>query len=71
MTRAPSAFTQRDLTKALKAATAAGLHVVGYKIDPQSGKIEVVVGERPAQDPGPQDELDRELADWEARHGEG
>jgi hypothetical protein len=66
-----AAFKQRDLTKALRAAASAGLHVAGYTIDPQSGKIEVVVGERPAQDPGPQDELDRELADWEARHGEG
>ena len=50
MARAPSLIRQRDLTKALKAAAAAGLHVVGYKVDPQTGKIEVVTGNPQAQD---------------------
>jgi hypothetical protein len=50
MTRAPSTFRQADLTKALKAAAAAGLHVTGYKVDPQSGKIEVVTGKPEVQD---------------------
>jgi hypothetical protein len=49
MSRTPSTFRQNDVTKALKAAAAAGLHVVGYKIDPQ-GKIEVVIGRPEAQD---------------------
>ena len=49
MSRAPSPFRQADLTKALKAAAAAGLHVTGYKIDLQ-GKIEVVIGNPEAQD---------------------
>jgi hypothetical protein len=50
MTRTPSTFRQADLTKALRAAAAAGLHVTGYKVDPQSGKIEVVTGNPGTQD---------------------
>jgi hypothetical protein len=71
MSRVPSGFRQQDVTRALKAAVAAGLHVAGFKIDPQSGKIEVVTGKPAEVSATPADELDRELADWEAKHGEG
>jgi hypothetical protein len=47
MSRAPSTFRQADVTKALRAAVAAGLHVAGCRIDPQTGKIIVSVGDRP------------------------
>ena len=50
MARAPSTFRQRNVTKALKAASAAGLRITGYKIDPQTGKIEVVTEKPEKQD---------------------
>ena len=49
MKRVPT-FRQADIVRALKAAATAGLHVAGYKIDPQTGKIEVVTGNPEAQE---------------------
>jgi len=52
VSRRPSAFRQRDVTRAVKAVVTAGLRVSGVKIDPQ-GAIEVVTGNAVAQDPTP------------------
>jgi hypothetical protein len=60
--RTPSVFRQRDVTRALKAAAAAGLHVVGFKIDPQTGAIAVEVGSPEAQGDAPA----RERNEWDS-----
>jgi hypothetical protein len=43
MSRAPSTFRQRDVTKAVKAVVAAGIEVTRVEIDAE-GKIIVVAG---------------------------
>jgi hypothetical protein len=66
MSRSPCTFKQRDVARLVRAATAAGLRVSSVKVDVIKGTIEVVTGEPPVPD-----SLDRELADFEARHGQG
>lgn len=61
-----SAFRQRDVQRLVKAATAAGLTVTGVKFDVHSGTVTVVTDDGPEQD-----SLDKELAEFEARHGQG
>jgi hypothetical protein len=59
--RSTSSFKQRDVTRLVKAVTAAGLPVAGVKVNPQ-GEIEVVTGETAGQDP-------KLLDEWMAKHG--
>ena len=71
MSRQPCTFRQTDVTRALRAAKAAGVDVQRFEID-KDGKIVVVAGKPGEKDPvNPQDGLDRELAEFEAHHGEG
>jgi hypothetical protein len=49
MSRRQAAFRQSDVTKAVRAVIAAGLHVAGVKVSAQ-GDIEVVTGDDRAQD---------------------
>lgn len=69
MSRGPQKFTQRDVVRAIKAARAAGLDVGGFEIG-ADGRIKVMVGRATEQPAQPCDDLDRELAEFEARHGQ-
>jgi hypothetical protein len=59
MNRRPASFRQRDLTRAVKAVIAAGLHVAGVKVSAQ-GDIEVVTGDERVQDSS-----SREVNEWD------
>jgi hypothetical protein len=67
--RRPCLFRQTDLTRAVRAVQAAGCQDARVELD-QNGKIVIAMG--PAEQPAAQqgDDLDRELAAFEARHGQ-
>lgn len=67
MSRAAQTFRQADLTRALKGAMKGGLSVKRVEID-KTGKIVMFADEN---DLLPADDLDRELAEFEARNGQG
>jgi hypothetical protein len=60
MSRAPSTFKQNDITRAVKAARAAGLDVVRTEID-RDGRI-ILIHQKDAA-PAPVDEF----SEWKAR----
>jgi hypothetical protein len=66
MTRTPSNFRQTDVTRAVKAVAAAGVDITRVEIE--GGKITVIVGKGAAAQPA--DDLDAELQEFEARHGQ-
>jgi hypothetical protein len=70
MSRGPQTFKQGDVTKAIKAAVKAGLPVARVEVSPD-GRIVVIAGKpEQGQNSGTEaDDLDRELAEFEARHG--
>jgi hypothetical protein len=65
MSRGAHPFKQGDVTKAIKAAVKAG--VKDWRVEIIGGKVVVSAGETPS---APADDLDRELAEFEARHGQ-
>lgn len=68
MARRPCTFKQQDVTRALRGAKAAGIEIQRVEID-NAGKIIIVaVSDSPQTS---ENELDQELAELEARHGQG
>lgn len=67
MARGPCTFKQQDVTRALRATVAAGIEVQRIEID-KDGKITVVAAGGSAP---PDNDLDRELTEFEGRHGQG
>ncbi len=64
-------FRQRDVSRALRAARAAGVEIARVEIG-TDGRI-ILVPSKPVEN-GPsatEDDLDRELAEFEAGHGQG
>lgn len=68
MARGACTFRERDVTRALRATRAAGIEVRRVEIDKHGKIVLVTSGETPAP---PADDLDTELAEFEARHGQG
>jgi hypothetical protein len=59
MARAPSTFRQQDVTRAVKAVAAAGVHIARVEID-KSGKI-VIITANTTDQPGEM----REANEWD------
>lgn len=64
MARSPSAFKQRDVTRALKAARAAGLDISCVEIHPRTGNI--TIRENSVRHNSEPDAFDQ----WKARHAD-
>jgi hypothetical protein len=68
MSRRPYTFRECDVRRAIKAAASAGMEIAAVEIGIQ-GQIRIVIGSPRARPLG-QDELDRDLAEFEGRHGQ-
>ena len=74
MSRGRQMFTEKDAARLVRAAKQAGLFVRGIEADFTSGKLTVLTdGGAVTRETANslQDTLDRELAEFEARHAQG
>ena len=67
MSRRPATFRQHDADALIRAVRRGGCEITRVELD-RDGKIVVFTGK---STDAPVDALDRELAEWEARHGQG
>jgi hypothetical protein len=66
MSRTPANFRQADVTRALRAAQKAGVEISRVEIARDGRIVIIAAGDRLE----PQDDLDQELAAFQARHGQ-
>ena len=67
MARARSMFRQQDVTRAVKAVVKAGVDIARLRVEITKAGSIIVTTDQPAA----RDDLDRELAAFESRHGQG
>jgi hypothetical protein len=67
--RRPCLFKERDVIRAAKAVLAAGLQIVRFEFA-KDGGFSVVPGKPEGQSAELSDDLDRELAEFTAQHGQ-
>lgn len=61
-------FKDRDVRRVIKAARSAGLEPTGVEVNPVTGSIKVITGK---DHPGERKtDLDRELEEFKAHHGQ-
>jgi hypothetical protein len=63
MSRGALKFNQRDVTRGLKGAAKAGVSVSHFEYNEKTGNLTFFTGKEPV----PVDDLDRELAEFEAK----
>ena len=68
MARGPNIFKQRNLTRALRGAKAAGIEVERFEMGSDGKIVFILAGVTPS---APVDDLDRELEQFEKHHGQG
>lgn len=69
MSRGSSTFRKTDVSRLIHAATKAGMNVARVEVG-KDGIIAVVTGTSRADEVVLSDDLDNELAEFEARHGQ-
>jgi hypothetical protein len=69
--RRASSFRKTDVVRAFRAAEQAGVKNPVVEVDPKTKRIRITSGSPDPERLNEASELDRELAEFEAKHGQG
>jgi hypothetical protein len=64
-------FRAADVTKAIEGARAAGVEVARVEVDPEGPQCRITIVAGKPESQTAENDLDAELAEFEARHGKG